>query len=436
MDLSLSTDGSSKKKVLIASCIFMGLGHILYLKQFVKGIVLAAIEVIFLLSSKTVLQMLNDMIHLSNGYERLATFRLIDGIIALCILVLFVMIYVISIKSALEGYNEFCLEGRTKSNKESIQGLFGKAFPIIALSPTVILVVFFVIVPLVFSITTGFTNWSKPDHLAKAFGTNIDWVGFSNYKDMFFGGDTEWTGSFASVAVWTVCWGFLATFTCYFGGTILAAFLYEAKLKVTPVFRAILILPYAIPSILTVSVWKNLLNESYGPINKTLRQLGIISSNIPWLNDSKLAKVVCILVNMWVGVPYFMLLITGQMTAISADVYEAARIDGATGIQTFMYITLPLVLYQTVPLIIMSFTHNINNFGAIYFLTGGNPSTAKSTVTGAGATDILVTWIYKLTMNDMQYCKAAVLAMLVFIVLAPFAIFNFINTKSFKEGEL
>ena len=84
----------------------------------------------------------------------------------------------------------------------------------------------------------------------------------------------------------------------------------------------------------------------------------------------------------------------------------------------------------------MSFTHNINNFGAIYFLTGGNPSTAKSTVTGAGATDILVTWIYKLTMNDMQYCKAAVLAMLVFIVLAPFAIFNFINTKSFKEGEL
>ena len=84
----------------------------------------------------------------------------------------------------------------------------------------------------------------------------------------------------------------------------------------------------------------------------------------------------------------------------------------------------------------MSFTHNINNFGAIYFLTGGNPQTPSSTVTGSGATDILVTWIYKLTMNNMFYNKAAVLAMLVFIVLAPFAIFNFMNTKSFKEGEL
>jgi arabinogalactan oligomer/maltooligosaccharide transport system permease protein len=139
---------------------------------------------------------------------------------------------------------------------------------------------------------------------------------------------------------------------------------------------------------------------------------------------------------MWVGIPYFMLLITGQMTAISSDVYEAATIDGASKFQTFRYITLPLVLYQTVPLIIMSFTHNVNNFGAIYFLTGGGPDVANTTTTGAGATDLLVTWIYKLTMDELKYCKASVLAMLVFVVLAPFAIWNFKNTKSYKEGEL
>ena len=162
----------------------------------------------------------------------------------------------------------------------------------------------------------------------------------------------------------------------------------------------------------------------------------MISQNIPWLNDTTLVKFVCIAINMWVGVPYFMLLITGQMTAISTDVFEAATIDGANKFQIFKNITLPLVLYQTVPLIIMSFTHNINNFGAIYFLTGGDPKVSDTTITGAGATDLLVTWIYKLTMNEQKYCKASVLAMLVFVVLAPFAIFNFRNTKSYKEGEL
>lgn len=438
MDLSLNTDGSSRKKVLLASCIFMGLAHILYLKRYIQGVFYALIEILFFFLSGRLLNQIKGMVFLSTGYKSLATFRLIDGLLALSIVALFIIMYVMSVKGAIAGYEEFCIDGRTLSMHESLKGIGGRAFPFIGLTPMVVLVVFFVIVPLIFSIVTGFTSWSLPDHMPGAYKTSIDWVGFKNYKDMFFGGDKQWTSSFGSIAIWTIVWGFCSTFTCYFGGTVLAAFLYGAKLKSTPVFRAILILPYAIPAILTVSVWKNLLNQSYGAINRTLVELNIIdaSSKIPWLNDDKLAKVVCILVNMWVGVPYFMLLITGQMTAISQDVYEAAKIDGANGAQTFMYITLPLVLYQTVPLIIMSFTHNINNFGAIYFLTGGNPQTPSSTVTGSGATDILVTWIYKLTMNNMFYNKAAVLAMLVFIVLAPFAIFNFMNTKSFKEGEL
>ena len=120
-----------------------------------------------------------------------------------------------------------------------------------------------------------------------------------------------------------------------------------------------------------------------------------------------------------------MLLITGSMTAISNDVYEAATIDGANQFQIFKKIILPLVLYQTTPLIIMSFTHNINNFGSIFFLT-----------TGAGGTDILVTWIYKLTVNLLKYNYAAVLAVVIFAVLAPFAIYNFRRTKSYKDGEL
>lgn len=435
MNTSLSTDGSSRKQVLLASCIFMGLGHIIYLKQYIKGALFALLEIIMIVNSPKMFTMIKDMIEISRWWRgiRPATFRLIDGILILFVLAIFFVAYFVSIKSALASYEEFCLDGRVKSQKESMQGAVGKAFPLLGLAPAFVLVVFFVIVPLVFSITTGFTNWSLPDHLTP--GAPINWVGFKNYTEMF-GGNSEWTSAFGRVAIWTLIWGASATVTCYFGGMVLATILYEAKLKVTPVFRAILILPYAVPSILTVKVWQNMLNGSSGAINAALKDFGIISENIQWLSDKTLVKFVCVGVNMWVGIPYFMLLITGQMTAISADVYEAATIDGANRFQVFTNITLPLVIYQTAPLIIMSFTHNINNFGAIYFLTGGDPKLPDSTTTGAGATDLLITWIYKLTMNEMKYNRASVLAMLVFIVLAPFAIWNFRNTKSYKEGEL
>ena len=435
MGASLKTDGSSRKQVLLSSCIFMGLGHILYLKQYIKGILFALVEVLMLIASPKLLNMFKDMIEISRWYPKIrpATFRLVDGILAIFVIAIFVVAYIVSIRSALSSYQDFCLEGRCKSNKESMAGAVGKAFPLLGLSPALILVIFFVVVPLVFSITVGFTNWSLPDHLTP--GAPVNWVGIENYIDMF-GGNSQWSSAFGRVALWTVIWGFAATGTCYFGGMLLATVLYEAKLKITPVFRAILILPYAVPSILTVKVWQNMLNGSTGTINKTLKELGLITQNINWLNDTTLVKFVCIAVNMWVGIPYFMLLITGQMTAISADIYEAATIDGANKAQIFKSITLPLVIYQTAPLIIMSFTHNINNFGAIYFLTGGDPKVTDTTITGAGTTDLLVTWIYKLTMNELKYCKASVLAMLVFIVMAPFAIWNFRNTKSYKEGEL
>lgn len=442
MGTSLSTDGSSRNSVLKTSCMFMGLGHILCLKQYIVGAFFAAVEVIFLLLSPWVVEKIKDMVELGRWWGGIpgvqepispAYFRLIEGLMACAIIIVFVLLYFVSIKSALTAYTDYCLDGRTKSNKEALSVVAGTAFPVVGLTPALALVIFFVIIPLAFSILVGFTNWSGPDHLTP--GAPVDWVGFENFKDMM-GQNADWTKAFGGVAVWTICWGLFATITCYFGGMILAVVLYETKLKIAPVFRAILILPYAVPSVLTLKIWQNMLNGQFGTINKTLKALGIIEQNINWLTDPDLVKVICILVNLWVGAPYFMLLVTGQMTAISADIFEAATIDGANKFEVFKSITLPMVLYQTIPLVIMSFTHNVNNFGAIYYLTGGAPATKLSTTTGAGATDLLVTWIYKLTMNESQYAKASVLALLVFVVLAPFAIWNFRQTKSFKEGEL
>lgn len=440
MQAAIQTNNSSRKKVLLVSILFMGLGHIAYLKEYLKGLFYAIIELIILAYSPIIVQKIYNLITLGSPQPNVpvkmrdnSIFMLIDGVIVLAILAIFIMIYVISVRSALESYDAYCVHGEFKTEKHILAETAQKAFPILGLAPSVGLVLFFVVVPLVFSACVAFTNYAAPDHIPP--NNTVDWVGIANFKAMF-GGSAAWTTGFGRVALWTVVWGALATLTCYFGGMIMAVVLQQSKLKIAPVFRTIFILPYAVPAVVSMLVWANLLNGSFGIVNRTLIELGITSTAIPWLSNEWLAKFVCVLVNLWAGFPYFMLMITGSMTAISNDVYEAATIDGASQFQIFKKIILPLVLYQTTPLIIMSFTHNINNFGAIFFLTTGYPVVADSTITGAGGTDILVTWIYKLTVNLLKYNYAAVLAVVIFVVLAPFAIYNFRRTKSYKDGEL
>ena len=440
MDTTLKADGSSKKKVLVTSILFMGLSHILYLKQYVKGFLFALIEVLSLVSIPFFVDKIYGMITLGTPQPNIpvkmrdnSMFMLVDGIMVLAVIGIIILCYTLSVKSALAEYKEFCTNGRLKEKKGFSSALAGKAFPVVGLLPAVFLIMFFVVVPLVFSACVAFTNYSAPQHIPP--NNTVDWVGLDNFVTMF-GGKATWTSAFTRVAVWTLIWGVLATATCYIGGLIMAVILNESKIRFKGVFRSIFILPYAVPAVLSMLVWKNLLNGSFGIVNRTLMEIGIISQPVPWLSDVWLCRLVCVLVNLWAGFSYFMLLIMGNMTAISQDIYEAAKIDGATPFYTFRKITLPLVLFQTAPLIIMSFTHNINNFGAIFFLTGGLPKVADSTLTSAGGTDILVTWIYNLTVTLMKYNYASVLAVIIFLVMAPFAIISFRNTKSFKEGEV
>lgn len=439
--MDLNIDGTFRKKVKLAAILFMGLGHILYLKEYVKGILFSFIELTALALLPTAIKNIINLVTLGEADANLpvklrdnSTFMLIEGIVTIVFILLFIMFYIISVKSALESYKDYCQSGKLKTNQGSFRTILGKSFPLFGLLPTIIMVVFFVVVPLVFSACVAFTNYGK-GHIPP--GASVDWVGFENFANLF-NGKTLWTSALARVSIWTLVWAVAATFTCYFGGLIIAVVLKESKLKIAPIFRGIFILPYAIPSVITMLVWRNLLNGSFGVVNNTLRTLGILGQNatIPWLGDATLAKFVCVLMNLWAGFPYFMLLTMGSMTAISEDIYDAAKIDGASNFQLFKSITFPLVRFQTMPLIIMSFTHNINNFGAIFFLTGGEPKVSDTVTTSAKGTDILITWIYDLTINKQNYSMASVLAVIIFLVLAPFAIFNFRRTKSYKEGEL
>ena len=437
MESSLRNQGraSGRRKVLISALLFMGLGHLLHLKDYLKGFFYAACEVLFLVFLPRIITAIGHLRTLGEPQPHLpireranSMFMLIDGIILLAVVCIFITVYVISVRSALAAYDEAARRGGRR-----IKHGLNKAFPLLGLAPSVGLVVFFVIVPLIFSACVAFTNYSSPGHIPP--NNTVDWVGFDHFVTLF-GGNATWAGALGRVALWTLIWGALATVTCYFGGMLMAVVLKESNLRLAPLFRMIFILPYAVPSVISMLVWQNLLNGTFGTLNRTLRTLGLISSPIPWLGDPWLAKFMVVLINLWAGFPYFMLLTLGCMTAIPQDIYEAARIDGANKFQVFRKVTFPIVLYQTAPLVIMSFTHNINNFGAIFFLTGGGPMVRDSTLTSAGGTDILVTWIYKLTVNLLKYNYASVLSVMIFVILAPLAMLNLRRTKSFREGEL
>lgn len=440
--MRIESDGSSAKKVKTTACCFMGLSHLLYLKQYIKGGLFAAVEVMFLVYLPTVIGKVIDLVTLGDPQPDVplklrnnSMFMLIDGILTLSIVAIFAVLYWISVKSAQRSYCEYTRTKRFVTQKNSMAEIGSNAFPISGLAPCVLMLLVFVVVPLLFSVAVAFTNYSAPEHITPK--NTVDWVGFENFKDLLLGG-TTWSKGFARIAVWTLVWAVASTFTCYFCGLLVAVHLTESGVKFASVFRFIFILPYAVPSVITMILWKHMLNGTFGIVNRTLQAMGVLGAGqtIPWLGNATLAQVMCVVINLWAGFGYFMMLSMGTMTAISKDMYEAAKIDGASSFQTLKSITLPLVLYQTMPLIIMSFTHNINNFGIIFFLTGGNPVVKDSTTTMAGGTDILVTWIYKLTITLQKYNYASVIAVLIFVVLAPFAIYQFRNTKAFKEGEV
>lgn len=437
---NLPTDKSAGRKVRIAATCFMGLSHLLFLRDYVKGAFFALCEVAFIAALPLTIQKIVGLITLGDPHPELpvrqrdnSIFMLIDGILFVAIVVGFAIVYWLSVKSAEKGYAEYCRTGRFRRQKEQLGAAVGSSFPIFGLAPAFVMVVVFVVVPLIFSVLVAFTNYSDPAHIPPA--NTVDWVGFQNFTELMGGGGT-WSAGFARVAVWTLVWAVLSTFTCYFGGLLIAVLLKEVNIKIAPVFRFIFILPYAVPGVVSMLVWKNLLNGTFGIVNRTLLALQLIKEPITWLGTPTMAQITVVVINLWAGFGYFMMLSMGTMTAISEDMNEAARIDGASKTQILTKITMPLVLYQTLPLIIMSFAHNVNNFGAIFFMTGGAPSVADSTTTLAGGTDILVTWIYKLTMVLMKYNYASVIAVMIFLVLAPFAIWQFRQTKAYKEGSI
>lgn len=339
-----------------------------------------------------------------------SVFMMINGIFALVVIAFFVVLYIANIRTATKDSAKIIKNGRFPTLKETRDDLSQNAFATIGIAPSVVMIAVFSLIPLLFSALVAFTNYSSPDHIPP--NNLVDWVGLENFVTMFsknaaMGGGI-WFQTFANTAIWTIVWAVFSTFTCFFVGFFFAIILQDKRVAIPSFYRTIYILPYAIPTMLSLFIWANLLNGQMGPINHTLRLLGVIDAQgatpriFSYLSDPWVAKGALIFVNIWIGFPYSMILTTSSMTAISNSLYEAAVIDGANKWHQFKSITFPLVMFQLKPTLIMQFAGNINNFGAVFFLTGGGPNMPQpglTTTTSCGATDLLVSWIYKLTMN-------------------------------------
>ncbi len=294
-----------------------------------------------------------------------------------------------------------------------------RAYPY--LLPALLSILCVTCVPIVYTIVISFTNYNLY-HL-----NDFDFVGLTNYITVFTGSIKN---VFFPVLGWTVCFALLSTAGSYAMGLILAILLNNPHMKESKIYRAILIVPWALPSTIAILAWQGLLNEQYGGINNLLEALGM-AENIPWMTDPFWARVGIIIVNVWLGFPYMMNVCLGGLQAISADYYEAAKMDGATKFQCFKAITFPMVTRLSIPLVISTFAANFNNFGNIYMITQGGPARIDNQF--AGYTDILASTTYKMTTWSNRYELSATFSVLIFLIVGSFTLLNMKLSGSFKE---
>lgn len=423
------------------SAVFMGFGQ-LYNRQYAKGILFAAYYAVALYFAFTKLEhAMWGLLTLGETKQHFevvgklsvrvpgdhSIFLMIQGLITLFIVMLAVYFLIMNVKDA---YTVAKLreEGKKPNGfAQTLAYLQDKKFPHIIIAIPLIFVFFFSVLPIVFSVLIGFTNYNNTHEPP---GQLVDWQGFRAFKELL--GLSQWAHTFAGVFSWTMVWAVLSTFTTFFGGFAVALLVQQQKIRFKSVFRAIFMIPFAIPAFLSLLIMRNLFNAQFGPINAMLLKLGIEGPQ--WLSDPTWAKATIVLVNLWLGYPLSMLLIIGILTTIPRDLYEAAEVDGASSFYKFRKITFPSVMFSLAPIVIGQFMGNINNFNVIFLLSGGGP--ANSEYQFAGHTDILITWLYSLSITNGRYNFAAVVSIFLFIIIAGFAILSFRRTRSFKEDDL
>jgi arabinogalactan oligomer/maltooligosaccharide transport system permease protein len=353
---------------------------------------------------------------------------LLYGVAAVLLTVWFIATYFWNVSSAVQA-QELRQQGKPlPSLRVEVREYLDAKFHITLLFLPVAGVLLFTVLPLVFMILIAFTNY---DSSHQPPGSLFHWTGLYSFKGLFSNSGVL-GGTFWPVLGWTLTWAIVATASNYILGMLLAILINRKGIKFKGLFRTVFVLSIAIPQFVSLLIMRNMLDD-FGPINGILQQWGLTSKFIPFLTNATFARLSVLVVNLWVGVPYTMLITSGILISIPRELYEAAMIDGASPFQLYTKIILPFVLFVTAPYLITQFIGNINNFNVIYLLTGGGPNSLN--YYQAGKTDLLVTWLYKLTVNTRDYSYASAIGICVFIISAVLSLIAYRNTKSYKNEE-
>ncbi len=294
------------------------------------------------------------------------------------------------------------------------------AVPLMLVAPAVLGLAILIGYPLAWELNVSFTNMSlknfkNPGFLGIQQGM---FVGLENYIQVFTQPVLKLTG-FWQLFAQTVVWTSINIFFHVSLGMALALLLYR-KMRGKGIYRALIILPWAVPQVIALLIWRTEYNYEYGAVNQLLGMIGL--GPYPWLSDPFWNFAAMVITNVWLGVPFMMVIILGGLQSISNDYYEAAEIDGATSRQSFRAITLPLLRPVLTPAIILGTVWTFNNINVPFFINQNELETS----------DILVTALFRQAFQYNRYGDAAAFAFVIFAILLVFTVFYIRRTGSLK----
>ena len=415
------------------SALIMGSGQLMY-GCVAKGIIYILIEIGFI--AYMVIRGFSDIV----GFFTLGTTKadawlgtvgdnsvvmLLMGIFAWIVVAAFIYLYVLNIKSACDIEERVSTGRAPKSFIDELKELLDRKFYITVLVLPVVGVCIFNILPIIFMILISFTNYGGsivPPEL-------VDWVGIDNFKKILT--LSKFAPTFARILGWNILWAVVSTALNYFAGLGLALLLNKDCVKGKAFFRAFPVLAYAIPGFITLLAFKFMFSYG-GPINQMIKATGTAPIGFLDLDAKWMARLIGILVNCWISVPSIMLLATGHLSNRDMSLYEAARIDGATPFQQFRKLTMPFMLFATTPVLLGQFIGNFNNFGIFYFLRGGLYMDGYFL---ASDTDLLINWLYNLSIDNNYYCIGAAISLIIFIITSAISLAVYVKSPSYREED-
>ena len=431
----MTTEQNPKKAMGLS--LIPGLGQI-YNKQKAKGAIFLAVTALFL------------VYFLGSGAGELAKlvtlgtvrgqdnslFILIRGAFHLIITVVYFLFYALNIRDAgtvAKRINNGIAVPKTL--KEMVHAIYENGFPYLLIIPSYIAMTFAIIFPVLVTLMIAFTNY---DFKHTAPTTLLDWIGFQNFTNMWT--LSTFRSAFTSVLGWTLIWALAASTLQIVLGILTAIIANQPFVKGKRIFGVIFLLPWAVPAFITILTFSNMFNDSVGAINAQVLPLfakifpfldGVL---IPWKTDPTWTKIALIMMQGWLGFPYIYVLTLGILQSIPNDLYEAAYIDGANGWQKFRNITFPMILAVAAPTLISQYTFNFNNFSSIYLFNDGGPGSVGG---NAGSTDILISWIYKLTTNTSpQYSMAAAVTLIISVIVISISMIAFKKLHAFDMEDV